>query len=125
MGPGAQDAEILAFGRKDLLDGCRTKFDEDLSEIEIKAGSEAVRFVSSSFTMWQREGDEREGRFVMNLPRRSKFGTRKPLKMKRPEDFTTERKKWDLHLSFELTAGYRHVHLHPRVYDNICFPVRG
>jgi hypothetical protein len=62
-----QSEEDLEFGREDLRAGCATGIYEEVSTEEVREVVRTGRIVSSAFTVWQGEGAERKGRFVINF----------------------------------------------------------
>lgn len=82
---------------------------ESEAQAQIKRGYR----VSSAFTLWQGEGEERKGRFVVNFSVQSNFWEKESVRTDRMEEFASEMREVDRLLSFDLTAGYRHVRLNP------------
>lgn len=64
----------------------------------------------SDFSLWQGDGEERKGRFVVNFSIQRKFWEKGSVKMERMEELASELKKGDRLLSFDLAEGYLHVY---------------
>jgi hypothetical protein len=64
----------MEFGRNDLRAGCAAGIYEEVSAEEVQEIVRTGRMVSSAFTVWQEEGKERKGRFVINFARQSRHG---------------------------------------------------
>lgn len=89
-------------------------------KLEDCAAEELIRrgnIVSSAFTLWQGEGDEKKGRFVVNFSIHGKFLKKGSFKTERMEAFASDLKECERLISFNFTAGYRHVHLHPLMHN--------
>lgn len=63
--------------------------------------------------VWQGEGEDRRGRFVIKFSRQSKQWEKGELRMEKMDEFGTGLRKGDHLLAMDLVAGYRHVHQHP------------
>ena len=125
MGPVPQTAEDLAFGREDLKVGCGMGVYEKMTP---EGREDLIRrgfLVSSAFTLWQGEGEDRKGRFVNNFLRQSKFWTKGSVNVEKMEEFAAEIHLGERLISFDLSAGYRHVHLHPLMWDYFAFEYGG
>lgn len=120
-----QHAESLEFAREDLRKGGLSGVYKVVSEAERVEALGKGHLISSALTLFQGDGEERKGRFVVNFSKQSKFWSRKPLKMKKPAEFASELKKGDRMISFDLAAGYRHVHLHSSMCDHFLFCYEG
>lgn len=81
--------------------------------------------MSSAFTAWQGEGEDEKGRFFVNLLHQSKFWPKESCKMERMEEFAGELKQGEHLLSFDVTACYRHVNLHPLMLKYFMFSYAG
>jgi hypothetical protein len=66
-----QTEEDLVFGREDLRAGCVSGIYEEVVTEEVREVVRTGRMVSSAFVVWQGEGVERKGRFVINFSRQS------------------------------------------------------
>jgi hypothetical protein len=64
--------EDLEFRRCDLGAGCASGIYEEVGLEEVREAVCLGRMVSSAFLVWQREGAERKGRFVINFSRQSR-----------------------------------------------------
>ena len=125
MGDIPQSEEDLEFGRADLEAGCRNGVYE---EVPLGEADDLVRrgyLVSSAFTVWQGDGVSRKGRFVVNFSRQSKFWGKGSVRMERLEEFGDELVEGERLISFDLVAGYRHVHLHPLMLNYFLFSYVG
>lgn len=71
--------------------------------------------------MWQGKGVDRKGRFVVKFSIQSKFWEKRSVDMENMNEFASELQEGDRLLSFDLTAGYHHVHLHSLMYDYFFF----
>lgn len=118
---GLQSAEDLEFGRADLKKGCESGVYEELTDEEAQDLIARGFLLSSAFTVWQGEGKDRKGRFVVNFSRQSKFWPKGSMRMERLEEFSDELHQGESLISFDLTAGYRHVHLHPSMLNFFVF----
>lgn len=125
MGPVPQTQEDLGFARADLEEGFRKGIYELVSDEEKARALEDGYLISSAFTLWQGEGDERKNGFGVNFSKQSKFWDHKPLRMESAAGFATELKKGERLLSFDLSAGYRHIHLHLDRYSLFLFSYEG
>lgn len=125
MGAVPQSAEDLEFGRQDLEAGCASGVYEELGHRETEDLLGRGFLISSAFTVWRGEGEERKGRFVVNFSRQSKFWAKGSVKMERLEDFSDEIHQGESLISFDLAAGYRHVHLHPAMLNFFLFRYGG
>ena len=125
MGAVPQSAADLEFGRADLEAGCASGVYEELSEEEAQDLVARGYLLSSAFTVWQGEGEERKGRFVVNFSVQSKFWPKGLVRMERLEEFSDEIHQGENLVSFDLAAGYRHLHLHPAMLDFFAFRYGG
>lgn len=125
MGPVPQSTEDVAFGVADLETGCKTGVVEEVDEEEVKDLIRRGYLVSSAFTIWQGEGEDRKGRFVVNFSRQSKFWKKGSVRMERMEEFAGELRQGEKLISFDIQAGYRHVHLHPLMLNFFLFSYGG
>lgn len=125
MGAVPQSKEDLEFGLADLEAGCQAGVYEELSQEKTEDLTRRGFLISSAFTIWQGEEDDRKGRFVVNFSRQSKFWPKGSVKMERLEEFSDELRRGESLLSFDLAAGYRHIHLHPLMLDFFVFRYGG
>ena len=125
MGAIPQSEEDLEFGRKDLEAGCASGVYEEVAAWEAEDLVRRGYLISSAFTVWQGDPGARKGRFVVNLSRQSKFWAKGSVKMERLEEFTDELEEGERLISFDLVAGYRHVHLHPLMLNYFLFAYAG
>lgn len=114
-----QVAEKIAFGVKELKAGCLDRVYQKLDEKKAELLVKKRYLVSSEFTLWPSEGAARKGSFFSNFLIPSKFW--RSVKIERMEEFALEFQKGDRLISFDLTAGYGHVHLHPLMHDYFLF----
>lgn len=117
MGAVPQSEQDLNFGRADLEAGCANGVYEELSQEEADDLVSRGFLLSSAFTVWQGEGEDREGRFVVNISLQSKFWPKGSVKMERLEAFSDEIHPEESLISFDLEAGYRHIFLHPAMLN--------
>lgn len=106
---------------KGLREGIYEKVSWDLVQERVREGA----LVSSSFVVWQGEGSERKGRFVINLHRQSKHWDRGSIKMETIPSFSLELAQDDFLFSFDIQSGYRHFFLHPDIRDYFLFHYEG
>lgn len=59
----------------------RTTSSEEVGKDEVERLMAAGRMVSSAFVVWQGDGEDRKGRFVVNLARQSKHWPKGSVKM--------------------------------------------
>lgn len=125
MGAVPQSDEDLEFGRQDLEAGCLSGVYQKVSAEESEELVRKGYLISSAFTIWQGDPGSRKGRFVLNFSRQSKFWGKGSVRMERLEEFADEIVEGERLLSFDLAAGYRHVHLHPLMWDYFLFSYAG
>ena len=125
MGAIPQSEDDLEFGRKDLESGCKSGVYEEVSQEEAEDLVRRGYLISSAFTVWQGDRDSRKGRFVVNFSRQSKFWGKGSVRMERLEEFSDELVESERLISFDLVAGYRHVHLHPLMLNFFLFSYAG
>ena len=125
MGAIPQSEEDLAFGRQDLEAGCLSGVYQAVPPEEAEELVRRGFLISSAFTVWQGDPGSRKGRFVVNLSRQSKFWGKGSVRMERLEEFADEIVEGERLISFDLAAGYRHVHLHPLMLDFFLFSYAG
>lgn len=120
-----QSAKDIAFGSAVLKAGCKVgvyeKMDKDIMRERIRQGY----LLSSAFNAWQWEDEDGKGRFVVNLSRQGKFLPEGSCRMDRMVEFSGELKQGERLLSFDVTAGYGHVHLHPLMLGYFIFSYAG
>jgi hypothetical protein len=83
------------------------------------------RMVSSAFTVWQREGPERKGSFVINFERQSGHWQKESVKMEMLPGFAPGLVRNVVLTSWKVKSGYRHFYLHPRMRDYFLFHYGG
>ena len=105
------------FAQSDLNNGLRENIYEELSYEYAMRQVEDGKIISSSFVAWQGHGDEKKGRFIINLHKQSKHWDKGSIKMKKIPSFALELEKGDQMLSFDIKSGYRHMYLHPDMRD--------
>ena len=71
-----QTAEDREFATEDLVRGCREGVYEKLGFEEAVALARGGRMISSAFKVWQGEGEDRQGRFVIISKGRANIGQR-------------------------------------------------
>jgi hypothetical protein len=120
-----QSEEDLEFGREDLLAGCATGIYEEVSTEEVREVVRTGRMVSSAFTVWQEEGAERKGRFVINFARQSRHWQKRSVKMEALPGFALDLVRNNMPMSWDVKSGYRHFYLHPRMRDYFLFHCGG
>ena len=96
-----QSEEKMAFGVQDLMKGCANGLYEELYEY-VRDRVREGNMVSSAFTVWQREGAERKGRFVVNLKRQRKHWPRGSVKMETITGFALNLQKDDYLMSWDI-----------------------
>ena len=81
-----------------------------------RARANAARTIGVvGFVVWQ--GDEKKGRFVVNLSKQSQHWPKGSIKMETLPSFALEAEKGYYMLSFDIKAGYQHFYLHPEIRD--------
>jgi hypothetical protein len=83
------------------------------------------RMLSSAFTVWQGEGAERKGRFVIDFARQSRHWQKGSVKMETLPGFAQDRVRNDALMSWDVMSGHRHFYLHPRMRDYFVFHYGG
>jgi hypothetical protein len=83
------------------------------------------RMVSSAFTVWQGEGSERKGSFVINFERQSRHWQKGSVKMEMLPGFAPGLVRNDVLTSWNVKSGYRHFYLHQRMRDYFLFHYGG
>ena len=94
---------------------------EELSLGYVKAPVGEGKMVSLAFTVWQGEGLDRKGRFVVNFKRQSKHWPRGSVKMETITAFAVDLQRDDQLMSWDIQSGYRHFYLHPAMRDMFMF----
>lgn len=120
-----QTEEDKEFGLADLDDGIRMGVYEEVTRDYVTERVKNGLLCSSAFTVWQGEGEERKGRFVLNFHRQSKHWCKGSIKMETVPSFSLEMERGDMMLSFDVKAGYRHFFLHPDMRDFFLFHYAG
>lgn len=113
------------FASADLSKGLREGIYEEVSSEYAMEQVARGRLVSSSFVVWQGDGSERKGRFVVNLHLQSQHWKKGSIKMETLPSFALELEKDDFLFSFDIHAGYRHFYLHPQMRDYFLFHYGG
>jgi hypothetical protein len=80
------------------------------------------RMASSAFMVWQGEGTERKGHFVINFVRQSRHWPKGSIKTENLSGFALNLLKGECLMSWYVKSGYLHFYLHPRMHD--CFLFR-
>ena len=81
LGSVLQSEENMASGREDLWRGCASGVYEDLSSGYVRDRVKEGKMVSSAFTVWQGEGTERRGWFVVDFKSHRKHWPQRSVKM--------------------------------------------
>ena len=81
--------------------------------------------VSSAFTVWQEEEDDRLGRFLIIFKRQSRHWPKGSIKMKTLQSFSTQLQGGYTLMSWDIKSGYRHFYLHPRMREFFIFRYDG
>ena len=105
------------FAQSDLNNGLRENIYEELSYEYAMRQVEDGKIISSSFIAWQGHGEEKKGRFIINLHKKSNHWAKGSMKMEKIPSFELELEKGDHMLSFDIKSGYRHMYLHPDMRD--------
>jgi hypothetical protein len=103
-----QTEEDLEFGREDLRAGCASGIYEEIGVEEVREAVSMGRMVSSAFVVWQREGTERKGRFVINFSRQSRHWPKGSVRTETLPGFALNLVKNDHLMSWDVKSGYRH-----------------
>jgi hypothetical protein len=120
-----QTEEDLYFGRDNLRAGCASGIYEEVVVEDVQEVLRTGRMVSSAFLVWQGEGEERKGRFVINSSRPSQHWPKGSVKMENFPGFAVNLLKNDYLMSWYVKSGYRHFYLHPRMRDYFLFHYGG
>jgi hypothetical protein len=116
-----QSKEVLEFGREDLRAGCASGIYEEVGAEELREAVRMGRMVSSAFAVWQGEGAERKGRFVINFSRQSWHWPKESVKMETLPGFALNLVKNDHLISWDVKSGYIYFYLHPKMRDFFLF----
>jgi hypothetical protein len=81
--------------------------------------------VSSAFTVWQGEGIDRKGRFVVNFSRQSQHWPKGSIKMETLPCLGLSLQRGYHLMSWDIKSGYRHFYLHPRMRNYFVFRYSG
>lgn len=125
MGEVPQSAADRVFAEEDLRKGCNNRVYERVGVEEVRRLVRNGKMVSSAFTVWQGEGSERKGRFVVNLHRQSEHWPKGSVRMETMQSFAMEMQKGDKLMSWDVKSGYRHFYLHPDMRDFFVFRYGG
>lgn len=121
LGDIIQTKEDEEFAMKDLEDGYASGIYQKNTTRHAQCCKSKGAVISSSFTTWQGHGDDRNGRFIINLSRQTKHWRKGYLKMESPTEFASTMKQGDHFISFDVYKGYRILNLHPSVRDYFIF----
>jgi hypothetical protein len=83
------------------------------------------RMVSSAFVVWQGEGTESKGRFLINFSRQSRHWPKGSVKMETFPCFALNLVKSDRLMSWDVKSGYRHSYMHPKMREYFLFRYGG
>ena len=123
--PIPQTEEDKMFASEDLRKGVKEGVYQEVSKAYALGQVRRGRLVSSAFVVWQGEGTERKGRFVLNFHRQSKHWPKGSIKMETIPSFAVELERDDVMFSFDVQSGYRHFFLHPDMRDFFLFHYEG
>lgn len=87
-------------------------------------GMEAAQcrlLVSSAFTLWQVEGDDKRRKFVINFKLQSRHWSKGSIKMGMLHSFAMQMQGGDTLMSWDIKSGYNHIQLHPRMREFFIF----
>jgi hypothetical protein len=115
----------MEFGRRDLAAGCAEGVYEEIGAKRAQELVERGLMVSSAFTIWQGEGAEKKGRFVINFSRQSRHWPKGTVKMETVPGFGLALLRNDHLMSWDIKSGYRHFYLHPLMRDFFLFRYAG
>ena len=125
LGDIPQTGEDLEFGLEDLRKGLATGIYREVSRDHAQRALKAGAVISSAFVVWQGEGEERSGCFVVNLSRQSTHWQKGTVRMETLPEFAMSVQKGDYMLSIYVEKGLRHLRLHPCVCDWFIFRYGG
>jgi hypothetical protein len=111
----------MEFEMEALRAWCATGIYEEVCAEEVKEIVQAGRMVSSTFTVWQGDGLERKGRFVINFARQSRHLPQGSVKMEILTKVSLILVTNDYLMSWDIKSGYRHVYLYPLMRDFFIF----
>jgi hypothetical protein len=77
----AESREDLEFGKEYLAASCVAGIYEEVGLEEVREVIKTGRMVSSAFIVWQGDGTDRKGRFVINFARQSQHLPKGTVKM--------------------------------------------
>lgn len=62
----------LPFARRNLQNGLKDRFYEEITDIHVRDQVARGRLVSSAIVVWKGEGEQRKGLYVINIRKQSK-----------------------------------------------------
>jgi hypothetical protein len=77
--------------------------------------------ISSSFVVWKDGPEERKGRFVVNLSKKSKHWPKGCVRMETLPEYALELERGEKMMSFDIQAGDRHFRLAQQMRDWFLF----
>lgn len=104
-----------------MQEGCRSGIYKEITPEHAAQAKANGAIISSGFVVWQETGEGRKGRFVVNLSVQSKRWKKGRVRMESLPEFATEIQRGDHFLSMDISKGYRHFRLHPRMRDWFIF----
>lgn len=125
LGEIPQSEKDKLFAREDLRSGCQSGVYEEISPLEAREIARSGKMISSAFVVWQGEGEDRKGRFVVNLKQQSQHWPKGSVKMETIPSFALDLQKDDTLMSWDIKSGYRHMYLHPDMRDFFVFRFDG
>ena len=120
-----QTEEDKIFAREDMEMGCRNGIYEGISHREVQEKKVEGKMVPSAFVVWQGEGEEKKGRFVINFHKQSQHWSRGSVPLETLPSFVLELQQNDTLLSLEIKSGYPHFYLHPDMRDYFILRYEG
>jgi Reverse transcriptase (RNA-dependent DNA polymerase) len=125
LGDIPQSVEDLAFGERDLGDGCGTGIYERVTKGQAMKYKNRGYMISSAFVVWQDGPEGRKGRFVVNFSKQRKHWDKGSVKMESLAGYSMSIQKGDHLISFDIKSGYRHFRLAPDMRKWFLFRYNG
>lgn len=103
MGDIKQSVENKAFAEKELAEGCKSGIYQEVSARHTKMALRKGAIASFSFVLWQEGfGNEKKGRFVVNLSKQSKKWKKITVKTESLSEFLMSGQKGDCFLFMDI-----------------------
>lgn len=116
-----QSAGDREFGLADIEAGLRAGVSQEITKDYALQKVKEGLLVSSSFTVWQGDGEDLKGWFILNFDIRRKHWPKGSFKMETVPSFAVEMEPGEFVISFDIKAGYSHFYLHPYMRYSFLF----